>query len=95
MIKILILTENIEQWLQKLASELNHYRCNRNRDVIIVKCDTLTFEIRKSFPINMRGSCYSCAVLDKGIDAKMEYEALMPCVKASIIKTRNYWLAIK
>lgn len=95
MIKILIITDNVEQWVQKLTGQLSHYKCDKNRDSIMIRCDLFSFEVRKSFPMNMRGSCYSCAVLDKGIDPRIEYETLMPTVKASIIKTRNYWMAIK
>ena len=33
MIKILIITDNVEQWVQKLTGQLSHYKCDKKLDL--------------------------------------------------------------
>ena len=62
MIKILILTEDRDTWVQKITSELR----------------------------SCKGECWSCVILDQYIPHELEVCVLRPCVKSSIIRTKNY-----
>lgn len=95
MIHILILTNDIDEWLFRITKEIHHCRCDRLRDSMRVTSELFVFEIRSSFLISARGLCYSCAILDKELDRKIECENLQPCVKASVITTNKYWESSK
>ena len=84
MIKILILTEDRDTWVQKITSELRSYTCRQ------IQSGLFFFEIRSHYSENCKGECWSCVILDQYIPHELEVCVLRPCVKNSIIRTKNY-----
>lgn len=75
MIKILILTEDRDTWVQKITSELRSCTCRK---------------MLNPYSENCKGECWSCVILDQYIPHELEVCVLRPCVKNSIIRTKNY-----
>lgn len=89
MIKIFILTDDIEGWTAKLESEFTTSKIVKRRNEVFIQTEIFRFCIKKYFSESMRGYAFSCAILDKPIDYRLECDVLMPCVKCSLIKTKN------
>lgn len=89
-IKILILTEDRDTWVQKITSELRSCTCRKMRNTYQIQSELFYFEIRSYYSKNSRGERWSCAILDKYIPHELEVCVLCPCVKSSIIRTKNY-----
>lgn len=92
MIKILILTSNISEWVAKVCKNLSDYSARKlnNGKVVLISSDMFRFEIREAFQESVKGSCHSCAILDTYISDEIERYVVRPCVKSSIIHTNNY-----
>lgn len=90
-IKVLIITNNPNEWIEKIIANIKDYTIRR-RYLNSYEIDTVLFRfsIRTSFPDSMRGACYSCAILDKPIERNAEIR-IRYCVKAPIIRTDNYY----
>lgn len=90
MIKILVLTNNCDTWISKIGSELHSCSCRRMRNTCQIQSPLFFFEIRPYYLENSKGECWSCVILDKYISHELEVCVLRPCVKNSIIRTKNY-----
>ena len=97
MIKILVLTEDFDAWLQKITSELRGYSIRENRalNTYKIQSDLFYFEIRSFYSANFRGENWSCAILDKYIPHELEVCVLRPCVKQAVIRTKNYQIGLE
>lgn len=91
-IKILIITDNPDEWIAKIIANVKDYAI-RKRYLNSYEIDTalFRFSIRTSFSDNMRGACYSCAIVDKSIDRDMD-NRIRCCVKAPIMRTDKYFV---
>ncbi len=89
-IKILILTEDRDTWVQKITSELHSCTCRKMLNTYQIQSGLFFFEIRSHYSENCRGQCWSCVILDQYIPHELEVCVLHPCVKNSIIRTKNY-----
>ncbi len=90
MIKILILTDNIDEWVDKLVKELPAATIIRQKSMTIIQTETFRFQIQKSLFESMRGYALSCVILDNKIDDDVEFDMIIPSLKGSIIRTKNY-----
>ncbi len=90
MIEILILTEDRDTWVQKITSELRSCTCRKMRNTYQIQSGLFFFEIRSHYSENCKGECWSCVILDQYIPHELEVCVLRPCVKSSIIRTKNY-----
>lgn len=90
MIEILILTEDRDTWVQKITSELRSYTCCKMLNTYQIQSGLFFFEIRSHYSENCKGKCWSCVILDQYIPHELEVCVLRPCVKNSIIRTKNY-----
>ena len=91
-IKILILTDNKNYWLQRVTQNLNKFeKCKVINDEYYIKTDLFSFEIISAIrEPNIRGKRYSCAILDKAIHPDVEYNIITHCTQG-IIKTEGYY----
>ena len=91
-IKILIITDNPDEWIAKIIANVKDYAI-RKRYLNSYEIDTVLFRfsIRTSFPDNMRGACYSCAIIDKPIDKDTEIRVRY-CVKTPMMRTDKYFV---
>ena len=89
-IKILILTEDRDTWVQKITSELRRCNCRKMLKPYQIQSGLFFFEIRSHYSENCKGECWSCVILDQYIPHELEVCVLRPCVKNSIIRTKNY-----
>lgn len=92
MIKILILTDNIDEWVDKLSKELSAatMKIVRRKDMTIIQTEIFRFQIQNKFLESVRGNAFSCTILDNEIDERIEFNVIAPCLKGSIIRTENY-----
>ena len=90
MIKILILTEDRDTWVKKITAELCSYTCRKMLNMYQIQSGLFFFEIQSHYSDNCKGQCWSCVVLDRYIPYELEVCVLRPCVKNSIIRTKNY-----
>lgn len=95
MIKILILTNDRDVWAQRIISALYDYCFRKTVESYSIQNSLFYFEIRSYFPDGYKGSCWSCAILDKFIPIELEQCVLYPCIKEQIIRTQNYWIEQK
>lgn len=91
MIKILILTKDINSWLRKISANVKIVQIKKENSVYIINSEFFYFVIKSSFSENSRGESYSCAILDMEIDNRLKCEIIEPTVKCPIIKTENYY----
>jgi len=91
-IKVLIVTDNLEEWFNKVVESLAYnIAARKDKDVYLISCGLFYVEIRNSFPLNMRGACYSCCVMDKFLGHDIQDCILEPSVKAQFQYTNNYY----
>lgn len=95
MIDVLIVTDDLEGWLTKVCYSLNDYRCCKRRDEITIVTEMFRITIKSKFLESFRGSCWSCAILDKFIPHDLLWQCVEPSVKASIRYTNNYYKQYK
>jgi len=88
-IKILILTEDRDTWVQKITSELRSCTCRKMLNPYQIQSGLFFFEIRSHYSENCKGECWSCVILDQYIPHELEVCVLRPCVKSSIIRTKK------
>lgn len=90
MIEILVITENITEWVAKFTNcmELEVYR-RTSRDVYL-KNQIFVIYIQSFATEFMRGHKWNTIILDKPIDKRIEREVLLPQLNWNIIKTNNY-----
>ena len=93
--RILILTDDVEAWAVKITHDLQSYQCRKRRYEVEISTELFYFVIKSAISEASRGSCWSCAILDKFIPMELEYTVLAPCVKASMIRTGNYFKQIQ
>lgn len=93
MIKIFILTDDIEGWTAKLENEFTASKIVKHRNEAFIQTEIFYFHIKKYFSDSMRGYAFSCAIIDKPIDYELERNVLRPCVKRSIITTKDCYLS--
>jgi len=91
-IKILIVTDDITRWLQDVANSLsNNVKSKKYDDIYYISDGLFNVEIRNRYPLNMRGACYSCCILDKFLGHDIQDCVLEPCVKGYLQYTPNYY----
>lgn len=90
-IKILILTDNKNYWLQRVTQNLNKFEdCKVFNGDYHIATDLFVFEIISIMDKNVRGRRYSCAIIDKKIHPDVEYNIITHCTQG-IIKTEGYY----
>lgn len=91
MIKILVITEDITEWVAKFTNcmELEVYR-RTSRDVYL-KNQIFVIYIQSFATEFMRGYRWNTIILDKPIDRRIEREILLPYLNWCTIKTDNYY----
>ena len=69
MIKILIISDDLEYWCDKITSEIKEYRLEKRKGLIIIYSDMFIFEILDYIDVKYPlGKKYSCCILDKYIE---------------------------
>lgn len=89
-ITILILTENISNWKNRILKNLKILKYKKCVNGLIIETDLFVFKLMSTFPINSKASVYSIAILDKYIDSDIEYNIIRPCVKRHILYGDNF-----
>lgn len=64
--------------------------CRKMLNPYQIQSGLFFFEIRSHYSENCKGECWSCVILDQYIPHELEVCVLRPCVKSSIIRTKNY-----
>lgn len=91
-IKILILTDNIPIWKNKIQKNIKiiSYMKSKDSNRLIIASDMFIFEIMSMFNEKIRANYYTCAVFDKALDSNTEFNIIRPHVKDQIIYTHNF-----
>lgn len=91
-IKILIITDKVVDWSDKVRGEFkNVVREIRRRNFCQIYTGCFIFTIQSWLNESERVQAWSCAVLDKYISSDVENNVLRPSVKALIQKTQSYY----
>jgi len=91
-IKILVITDNLEEWLEHFMSNLsNNVKSKKYDDTYYISDGLFNVEIRSKYPLNIRGACYSCCILDKFLGHDIQDCILEPCIKGYLQYTPNYY----
>ena len=65
MIKILIYTDNISLWENKISNSLFEPCIKKTKSETKIYNEIFHIIILSQLPLNSRGQCYSCAIVDK------------------------------
>ena len=85
MIKILILTDERNKWIEFLYSIMKFDRTRFDTpNIIALENKMFHIEIRSSFPESMRGAAFAHVIEDKHIDDEDFYRILLPTIKQRV-----------
>lgn len=90
MINGLIVSDNIEEWANKLNESLKTCTFIKTKRSIRVINSLFCIVIQRYFNENCRGMCYNFAIVDKPLSFTLLKNILAPTVKAPIIYTSRY-----
>lgn len=90
MINGLIVSDNIEEWANKLNESLKTCTFIRTKRSIRVINSLFCIVIQRYFNESCRGMCYNFAIVDKPLSFTLLKNILAPTVKAPIIYTFRY-----
>lgn len=90
MINGLIVSDNMEEWADKLNEGLKTCTFIRTKYSIRIVNSLFHITIQRYFNESCRGMCYNFAIVDKPLSFSLLRNILIPIVKAPIIYTSRY-----
>ena len=90
MINGLIVSDNMEEWVNKLNESLKTCTFIKTESSIRVINSLFYIVIQRYFNKSCRGMCYNFAIVDKPLSFTLLKDVLTPTVKAPIIYTSRY-----
>lgn len=95
MIKVYILSDDFEKWIEKIRKSVRivgRYR-NRNEAFLMDEENLISFEIHRNWSENERGKIADVVVLDKMIEEEKVWrmKASLLGHRGSVVRTEGYW----
>lgn len=91
MINGLIISDDMEEWVNKLNEGLKTCTFIRTKRSIRVTNSLFCITIQRYFNESCRGMCYNFAIIDRPLSFTLLKNVLIPIVKAPIIYTPKYY----
>ena len=91
MFRVLIYTDNTEDWFRKIISNVSNYNYLRTRSGYFIQNELFIIDIVCSFPIETRGKKIANVIFDKPTN-KETYERIIVSMPfgCSLVKTENF-----
>lgn len=88
MIKILIITNNVFNWIDKIVDNSREYIVKKSNGILFINTPLLYVAITSEINDRSRGQKWNTIVLDKDISYEIYQQILLPSL-CSIIDLRN------
>ena len=89
MIKILIITDDFDKWLNYIKRQVNIDKEKRSVTEGLLINNLFYFSLRHNISSSSRGEAWSHVILDKEVDYELERSVLIPAIKHNITRNTN------
>ena len=89
MIRILIITDNVFNWVDKIFDNSREYVVRKSNEILFINTPLLYVEITSEIDDRSRGQRWNTIILDKDVSAEIYQQILLPSLW-SIIDLRNH-----